>query len=42
MSPKDTGEAGLTELPKFRSEVAAAGFEPGQVHPVASPSLMVG
>ena len=26
--PKDTGKVGQTELPKFRSEVAAAGFEP--------------
>ena len=26
--PKDTGKAGKTELPKFRSEVAASGFEP--------------
>ena len=26
--PKDTGKEGKTELPKFRSEVSAVGFEP--------------
>ena len=27
-APKDTGKAGYTELPKFRSEMPPAGFEP--------------
>ena len=30
--PKDTCKVGKTEWTKFRSEVAAAGFEPGQDH----------